>query len=88
MGNNRGSDFVAGAIIGAAVAGGLAFLFGTEKGKQIRRRVYEEYPELFDMAGQKINEVSTETQKMVKSNVRSAGKATVSLGKNMQKVAK
>lgn len=37
-----------GLVLGAAVGAGLTFLFGTDKGKQVRDRVRDRYPEFFD----------------------------------------
>lgn len=34
--------------MGAAIGAGLTFLFGTKKGKEIRERVRDQYPEFFD----------------------------------------
>ncbi len=88
MSDNRSSDFMAGAIFGAAIAGGIAFLFGTDQGRKIRRRIYDEYPELFDKTGAKLNQIGSSAQKLAKDNVKEAGKATESLGKQIQKAAK
>lgn len=45
--NNSGS-LLAGIAIGAAVGAGLTFLFGTNKGKEVRNKVRDQYPEFFD----------------------------------------
>ena len=42
------SNLVVGLGLGAALGAGMAFLFGTKKGKQLRNQVVENYPELFD----------------------------------------
>lgn len=48
MGENKNSGLITGLIIGAAIGAGLAFLFGTKKGQEVRKKVRDQYPELFD----------------------------------------
>ncbi len=53
MSENKSGSLVAGVVLGAAIGAGLTFLFGTKKGKEIRNKVRDQYPEVFD----KIDEV-------------------------------
>ncbi len=45
--DNNGT-LITGLALGAAIGAGLTFLFGTDKGKEIRNRVRDQYPEFFD----------------------------------------
>ena len=42
------SGLAAGIILGAAAGAGIAFLFGTKKGKELRKKIRDDYPEVFD----------------------------------------
>lgn len=44
------TNLVVGVAIGAALGAGLTFLFGTKKGKELRDKVRNDYPEVFDRA--------------------------------------
>lgn len=46
--NRNNSGLVTGLILGAALGAGIAFLFGTSKGKEVREKVRDNYPEFFD----------------------------------------
>lgn len=54
MANDRGSGLMGGLIVGA----GAVFLFGTKKGKEIRKKVKDQYPEVFE----KIDEIVTDVK--------------------------
>lgn len=47
---NSSTNLVVGVAIGAAISAGLTFLFATKKGKELRDKVRNDYPEVFDRA--------------------------------------
>jgi gas vesicle protein len=68
---DRTGTFLTGLAIGAAIGAGLTFLFGTEKGRQIRERARQEHPEFFagvdevlESLGERYEDVVTELRKV------------------------
>lgn len=75
MNENKNSGLVTGLVLGAALGAGVAFLFGTPKGKEVREKVRDNYPEFFDRIdevlgsvkenlGDKYDEVVEEVEKI------------------------
>lgn len=84
MDNNRNGNgsLIAGLAIGAAIGAGLTFLFGTDKGKHIRKKIREEYPEFFERVdgvvenlGEKYEDV-VEEMKRLEEEVSEKGSGT------------
>ncbi|MCL4389781.1 MAG: YtxH domain-containing protein [Patescibacteria group bacterium] len=48
MNNDRSGTLLTGLAIGAAIGAGLTFLFGTKKGAEVREKIKDQYPDLFD----------------------------------------
>ncbi len=98
--NGRTGSLLTGVILGAAIGAGVTFLFGTKKGKEIREKVRDQYPEFFDHVddvldnlGDKYEDVVTEVRKLeqevsTKSKVANLGKAVEHLGKQLESVSK
>ncbi len=99
--HDQSGSLLTGLVIGAAVGAGLTFLFGTKKGKEIRDRVREEYPEAFDKIDEvyanlvdevknveeEVAEMSDETKEVVQEKVANLGEAVENLGKQLETVA-
>lgn len=62
--NNSNNNLLSGLVIGAALGAGITFLFGTKKGKEIRSRVKDEYPEIFNKLEEVINNISEEAEQV------------------------
>lgn len=60
MSENRGSGLISGLIFGTAIGAGAVFLFGTKKGKEIRNKVRDDYPELFDKVDDFVDDTKDE----------------------------
>lgn len=54
---NNSSNLLGGLIIGAAIGAGITLLFGTKKGKEIRQKIQDEYPDVFENLEDKFSEV-------------------------------
>lgn len=68
---NENNSLIAGLAIGAALGAGLTFLFGTDKGKRIRKKIRGEYPEFFERVdnvvenlGERYGDVVDEVKKL------------------------
>lgn len=92
MSDNRGSNLLLGFILGAAAGAGLTFLFGTKKGKEVRERIREKYPEVFDRLDEifegieeKYEEISEEVKEMEDEGKEAVEKKVADLGKAVEK---
>lgn len=45
---NNSNGLLLGLILGATIGAGVTFLFGTKKGKEIRKKIQDEYPQVFE----------------------------------------
>jgi gas vesicle protein len=93
------TNLVAGIAIGAAIGAGLTFLFATKKGKELRKRVRDEYPEVFDRLEEAVGDMTAEVSKAreevaalgeqasktVRSNV---GEKLVEVGEDVESLGK
>ena len=98
--SDRTGSLLTGVVLGAAIGVGVTFLFGTNKGKEIREKVRDQYPEFFDQVGDvldnlgdKYEDVVDEVRKLekevtVKDKVANLGKAVEHLGKQLESVSK
>ncbi len=98
---DRSGGLIIGFALGAAVGAGLAFLFGTKKGKEIRERVRDQYPEIFDKiqevyenlveevkdVEEEVAEMSEETKETVQDKVADLGKVVEDLGQKLESVS-
>lgn len=50
MDNDRGrsGSFFSGVVLGAVIGAGLTFLLGTPKGKEVRKKIRDQYPDFFE----------------------------------------
>ena len=85
------ANLLLGITLGAAIGAGAVFLFATPKGKQIRKKIHDSYPELFDQLdsslsdlkealGDRYEEVADQVQKIEEtvSNVVTDEKENIS----------
>lgn len=98
---DRSGTLLTGLVVGAAVGAGLTFLFGTKKGKEIRDRVREQYPEVFDKLDEvyanlvdevrdveeEVADMSEDTKEVVQEKVANLGEAVEKLGKQLEAVS-
>ncbi|MBI4097868.1 MAG: YtxH domain-containing protein [Candidatus Levybacteria bacterium] len=67
MGNNHGSRFSDGLLLGMIIGGALVFLIGTHKGKKLLKAITEEgFEGLGDIAKEWENEAKKETKTQLK----------------------
>lgn len=79
---------VAGIAIGAAVGAGLTFLFATRKGKELQKRVRDEYPEVFDKLEEAVSNAGSlgeQASEVVRNNV---GEKLVEVGEDVESLGK
>lgn len=62
--NKNNNGLVTGLVLGAALGAGVAFLFGTPKGKEVREKVRDNYPEFFDRIDEVLGSVKEEVEKI------------------------
>ncbi len=86
MGNNHGSRFTDGLLLGMIIGGAAVFLLGTEKGKKILKTLTEQgFEGLGDIAKEWENEAKKETKtqiKKVESKLGDFGESIVADGSN------
>lgn len=56
-----------GLILGAALGAGIAFLFGTSKGKEVRKKIRDNYPEFFDRIDEVLGDEKPSPRRFVKA---------------------
>ncbi|MEK7565784.1 MAG: YtxH domain-containing protein [Patescibacteria group bacterium] len=89
--HNNSSGLLVGLIFGAAIGAGITFLFGTKKGKEIREKIQDEYPEVFENLKDKYTEVVDQIEEIKKEvsdtaleKVEKLGIAVEDLGEHLQ----
>lgn len=94
-------SLITGVVIGGVIGAGLAFLFGTKKGKDLRQKIRSQYPEVFDnlediyadvvdQVAEVKKEVATlekSAEKSVRAKAVDIGEAVENLGQKIQKAS-
>ncbi len=97
--DNSSGGVVTGFILGTLIGAGITFLFGTKKGKELREKIREEYPEIFDQLEESFSDVKenlsekyagvASEMKKIKEEAGSTGlKRAHKIGKAPRKIVK
>ena len=65
--NRNNNGLLTGLVLGAALGAGITFLLTTSKGKEIREKVKDNYPEFFDQIDEVLSNVKGETNESPKA---------------------
>ncbi len=93
--HDNSGPLLTGVVLGATLGAGLTFLFGTPKGKEIREKVRDQYPDFFERVddalenlGENYEDVVSEVKKVEKEVSQMSEKSSENMKESVANLGK
>lgn len=93
--HDNSGPLLTGVVLGAALGAGLTFLFGTPKGKELREKVRDQYPDFFEKVddalenlGENYEDVVDEVKKVEKEVAQMSEKSSENMKESVASLGK